>query len=72
MRLTEPSCRSELARDGISVEIDVSDTPSRASSLLQKIVEFCCGIVPRQKGVKNSLGRRAIRVISKLSEKNLN
>ncbi|MNN49005.1 hypothetical protein D3C81_1635080 [compost metagenome] len=29
------SCRSEPARDGVSVDINVADTPSRAGSLLQ-------------------------------------
>jgi len=39
--------------------------------LLQKNVVFCCGMVPRQKGV-NNLVRKVIGVISKLFEKNLN
>ena len=29
-------CRSEPARDGVSIDINVADTPSRASSLLQE------------------------------------
>ncbi|POA79319.1 hypothetical protein C1890_05675 [Pseudomonas sp. DP16D-R1] len=32
------NCRSELARDGVSVEINVADTPSRASPLPQRPV----------------------------------
>jgi len=46
-------------------------TPPGASSLLQKMSCSCCGMVPRQKGA-NSLVRKAIGVISKLFEKNLN